>query len=123
MGFRTPGKAGMGKMSHPNYRPWMRVLQDSGYNTTTFSVFAQRHHAWWWHSGFSNIIGPESAGSAESSDTINPRVIKWMKHYLPEQENAYVHIHYWDPHTPYNHYKPELREKIAKSPRSNFMAR
>jgi len=36
---------------YPEYTMPMRLLQQHNYHTVTFSIFAQRHSAWWFNSG------------------------------------------------------------------------
>jgi choline-sulfatase len=64
-----------------------------------FSPFGQRHSAHWFYAGFHEMHNT-GQGGMESAEAILPRVQKWMKEHALE-DNWYLHINFWDPHTPY----------------------
>jgi len=74
-------------------------LQNCGYHTAMISPFGQRHAAWHFYAGF-NEIHNTGQGGAESAEVVQPVVNKWMADNA-EKDNWYLHINYWDPHTPY----------------------
>jgi len=48
-------------------------------------------------------------------DQVNRRLIPWLREH--KDENFFVFVHYWDPHTPYNQ-PPEFREVFSHEPGS-----
>jgi arylsulfatase A-like enzyme len=76
-----------------------RQLQLLDYHTAMISPFGQRHAAWHFYAGF-NEIHNTGQGGMESAEVVQPVVNKWMSDNAAK-ENWYLHINYWDPHTPY----------------------
>ncbi|MDR3710369.1 MAG: sulfatase [Capsulimonadaceae bacterium] len=74
-------------------------LQNQGYHTAMISPFGQRHAAHWFYAGF-NEVHNTGMGGMESAEHIQPVVDKWLDANC-ERDNWYLHINYWDPHTPY----------------------
>lgn len=88
-GFRDP----MDNESLP------RLLRNAGFRTVTISPFAERHGAWWFYAGFSEMYNTGMCG-AESAEDITPTALKWIGANADE-DNWFLHVNYWDPHTPY----------------------
>jgi arylsulfatase A-like enzyme len=76
-----------------------RQLQNCGYHTAMVSPFGQRHAAWHFYAGF-NEIHNTGQGGMESAEFVQPVVDKWMADNATKDQ-WYLHINYWDPHTPY----------------------
>ncbi|MBC2594582.1 sulfatase [Ruficoccus amylovorans] len=76
-----------------------RQLQLLGYHTAMISPFGQRHAAWHFYAGF-NEIHNTGQGGMESAEVVQPVVDKWMADHAAN-DNWFLHINYWDPHTPY----------------------
>jgi arylsulfatase A-like enzyme len=76
-----------------------RQLQLLDYHTAMISPFGQRHAAWHFYAGF-NEIHNTGQGGMESAEVVQPVVNKWMADNA-SKDNWYLHINYWDPHTPY----------------------
>ncbi len=76
-----------------------RQLQKLGLHTAMISPFGQRHAAWHFYAGF-NEIHNTGEGGMESAETVQPIVDKWMADNAAK-DNWYLHLNYWDPHTPY----------------------
>jgi len=74
-------------------------LQNLGYFTAMVSPFGQRHAAHWFYAGF-NEIHNTGKGGLESAEEIQPVVAKWLDANAAK-DNWYLHINFWDPHTPY----------------------
>lgn len=74
-------------------------LQRRGLHTAMISPFGQRHAAHWFYAGF-NEIHNTGKGGMESAEEVQPVVNKWMDDNAAA-DNWYLHINYWDPHTPY----------------------
>lgn len=96
--FRYPGN---GHVHDPTQPMWMRVLQKAGWNTVCFSGFAQRHLAWWFSAGFTEFYGNKLPGGPESADEVNALALAWLKAHGAD-DNWFLHVNYWDVHTPYN---------------------
>lgn len=116
--FRFPGKEGMPNY-YPEYTMPMRLLQQNGYHTVTFSIFQQRHMAWWFNAGFSEVLNPTRPLAHENADEVNPRVIKWIENNIHDHEDLFLHVHYWDVHTPY-HPSQEMLDQVSDDPMPDF---
>lgn len=75
------------------------MLRSAGLKTVTISPFAERHGAWWFYAGF-NEMHNTGGGGMESAEEITPTVLKWIDADAAD-DNWFLHINYWDPHTPY----------------------
>lgn len=75
------------------------ILQDAGYWTAQISPFGQRHAARQFYAGFNEIINT-GKGGMESAEDVTPHVERWLARNLG-QNNWFLHVNYWDPHTPY----------------------
>jgi arylsulfatase A-like enzyme len=78
---------------------WMRCLRKLGHHTATISPFGERHSAWHWYAGFSEVHNPGGCG-IERADEVYPYVERWMRANA-KRENWFLHVNLWDPHTPY----------------------
>jgi choline-sulfatase len=76
-----------------------RQLQKLGLHTAMISPFGQRHAAHWFYAGF-NEIHNTGKGGMESAEDVQPIVDKWLADNASE-DDWFLHINYWDPHTPY----------------------
>lgn len=76
-----------------------RQLQRLGYHTAMISPFGQRHAAHWFYAGFNEIHNTGFAGM-ESAEQVMPVVNKWFADNA-KRDSWYLHINFWDPHTPY----------------------
>ncbi len=74
-------------------------LQQLGYHTAMISPFPGRHAAWQFYAGF-NETHDTGQGGDESADVIRPIVDRWLAQHANE-DNWYLHVNFWDPHTPY----------------------
>jgi choline-sulfatase len=99
--FARGNYPGDGHGTDPQRRPLAMTLADAGYRTTTFTTFHQRHLAWrfcaGWHEiqRFADTIGDEIATDLETP------AIAWLRQH-GEVDNWFLHLHFWDPHVPYN---------------------
>jgi len=79
---------------------WPKVLNDVvNLKTVSVSSFANRHAAWWYYQGFSEMHDTGKAGG-EIADDVLPIVEKWLGEN-GQSDNWFLHAHFWDPHTPY----------------------
>ncbi len=81
------------------YRSFWGMLSFNGYRTVSISTFAGRHGAWWFHAGLNEVYDIGLNGS-ESAEQVTPIALDWIDRNA-EKDNWCLHIHYWDPHTPY----------------------
>jgi arylsulfatase A-like enzyme len=75
------------------------VLRGAGLHTASISPFAERHGAWWFCAGFSEMHNT-GRGGMESAEEITPTVLRWIE-ANGRSDNWFLHVNYWDPHTPY----------------------
>ncbi len=75
------------------------VLRRAGFKTATVSPFAERHGAWWFYAAFTEMYNP-GKGGMESAEEVTPLALDWIRRHGAE-ENWFLHVNYWDPHTPY----------------------
>jgi arylsulfatase A-like enzyme len=78
---------------------WMNALREVDLRTVTISSFGERHAAWHWYAGFNEIFNP-GCGGHETADMISVFVHNWLNRN-GRQDNWFLHVNYWDPHTPY----------------------
>lgn len=78
---------------------WMSVLRNAGLRTVSISPFAERHSAWWFYNGFNEMINT-GKGGMEIADEITPHALDWLRRNA-RQDNWFLQVNYWDPHTPY----------------------
>ena len=71
----------------------------AGMHTVSFSTFAERHSAWWFNAGFNECHNLGERG-AETAGEVTPHVLEWLEKN-GGKDNWMMHVHYWDPHTPY----------------------
>jgi len=74
-------------------------LRRLGYKTATISSFAERHSAWTFNAGFNEVFNVGAKGH-ESADEVLPVALKWLDDNAAS-ENWFLHLNFWDPHTPY----------------------
>ena len=85
---------------NPENEMLMRQLRRYGYDTISFSNFADRHNALWFMYGWSEFHTPNLKGGAETAAEVNAPVLRWLKHSA-HRENYFLHINYWDVHRCY----------------------
>ena len=76
-----------------------RQLQRAGLHTAMISPFGQRHAAHWFYAGFNEVHNTGGNGQ-ESAEQIWPEVESWLDR-RGAADNWYLHLNFWDPHTPY----------------------
>jgi arylsulfatase A-like enzyme len=72
-----------------------------GFRTASFSSFPFRHSAHWWTMGFQETSNPSRGMGNERAHDVAPAVLDWLDRHGRE-ERWLCHVHFWDPHTPYN---------------------
>jgi choline-sulfatase len=77
----------------------VNVLRDAGLHTSYIGGFGERHSAYWFYAGF-HEVHDTAMGGMESAEHVTPSVMEWIEHNA-QKDNWYLHVNYWDPHTPY----------------------
>lgn len=109
--FRFPG------VGHRYYRwapMFMRHLRQHGYRTISFSSFADRHQAFWFGAGWSELHAFTLKQGNEDADEVNAAVLPWLEAHA-EEEDYFLHVHYWDPHRHYTMPR-SWADRFAKAP-------
>jgi arylsulfatase A-like enzyme len=89
-------------------------LAKSGFNTISFSSFADRHLAGWFHLGFRQFNLTSLKRGNEDADEVNAVALPWFQRHASD-DDWFVHLNYWDPHTLYT--MPEsYAEEMARYP-------
>ncbi len=92
---------------------WISALRKVGLKTATITSFAERHSAWHWYAGFSEIYNPGGMGE-EIADDVSKIALDWLNRNH-QNDNWFLHVNLWDPHTPYR--APEsFGEPFANDP-------
>ncbi len=78
---------------------WISQLRRAGLYPVAVSPFGERHSAWWWHAGYREVINT-GLGGVEIADDITPPALDWIRRNA-KQDSWFLHVNYWDPHTPY----------------------
>ncbi|MHC4982069.1 MAG: sulfatase [Planctomycetota bacterium] len=82
--------------THPGF---VMTMRHQGIYPVSFSPFAERHSAWWFCEGWREMHNPGKSGS-ELAHEVVPAAIDWVKRNA-KKDNWFLHVHTWDPHTPY----------------------
>lgn len=75
------------------------LFRKAGMHTASISTFAERHSAWWFNAGYNETYNVGGCGG-ESGEKILPVAIDWLDRNK-DKDNWFLHVHFWDPHTPY----------------------
>lgn len=75
------------------------LFRRAGMHTASISTFGERHSSYWFHAGFNEIFDV-GKGGMESGEEVLPAALKWIREN-GDNDNWYLHVHLWDPHTPY----------------------
>ena len=92
----------------------MHHLAAAGYHTTSISSFADRHLAGWFHFGFREFILDSLKGGNEDADEVNAVALPWLTRHAAE-DNWFLHLNYWDPHTLYTEPTSYMKEMATYS--------
>lgn len=75
------------------------IFRKANMHTASISTFAERHSAFWFNAGFNETYNV-GGGGMESGEEVLPIAIDWLERNA-NKDNWYLHVHLWDPHTPY----------------------
>jgi arylsulfatase A-like enzyme len=93
---------------------FMRHLRQQDYRTVSFSSFADRHQAFWFTSGWSELHTFTLKQGREDANEVNDAVLPWLEAHATE-EDYFLHVHYWDPHRHYT-MPPSWARRFANDP-------
>ena len=68
-------------------------------HTAYIGGFGDRHSTFGFYGGFREIHDT-GKGGLESAEDVTPKALEWIEKNA-DNEDWYLHINYWDPHTPY----------------------
>ncbi|MFF8772107.1 sulfatase [Kitasatospora sp. NPDC015120] len=90
-----------------------QALQFAGHYTAAISVFAERHRAYFFNGNFRETLRATPHWGDEDAEDVNKAAIDWIRRHADE-EDWYLHLTYWEPHT--NYTQPvEWTETMAAS--------
>jgi arylsulfatase A-like enzyme len=78
---------------------WMSALRDVGVWTASISTFAERHSAYHFEAGFNECYNLGTRGM-ETADQVAAVARDWLARNA-HRDSWFLHVHMWDPHTPY----------------------
>lgn len=78
---------------------YIMQLRKAGYYTVSVSPFGERHSSFWFYNGFREIYNTGKCGS-ERAEEVVPTALDWLDR-RGKDDNWYLHVNLWDPHTPY----------------------
>lgn len=84
----------------PRNEMLMRLLRAHGYDTVSFSSFADRHNAFWFMCGWSEFHTPNLKGGNETAEEVNEPLLRWIAANA-RRDDYLLHINYWDIHRCY----------------------
>ncbi len=96
-----PEGARRGFFSRLAAHSWAARFYSAGFRTASFSSFPFRHSAYWWNMGFQETMNASRGMGNERAHDVTPEVLGWLERHGRE-ERWFCHVHFWDPHTPYN---------------------
>ncbi len=74
-------------------------FRKAGMHTASISTFAERHSSWWFNAGLNECYNVGKCGS-ELGYEVTEVALDWLSRH-EKDDNWMLHVHYWDPHTPY----------------------
>ena len=75
------------------------TMRNAGLYTASISTFAERHSSWWFMAGTNETHNMGGHGM-ESGEEVLPIALDWLDRNK-DRDNWFLHLHVWDPHTPY----------------------
>jgi arylsulfatase A-like enzyme len=92
--------AGRGFFSRAFRHAWASRFFFGGWHTASISSFAFRHSAPWWNHGFMETMNLMRGFGWERADEVLPVALDWLDR-RGGADQWFLHVHLWDPHTPY----------------------
>lgn len=75
------------------------IFRKAGLHTASISTFPERHSSFWYSAGFHETYNVGGRGN-ESGEEVLPVALDWLDRN-GGRDDWYLHLHLWDPHTPY----------------------
>ena len=75
------------------------IFRRQGMRMVSVSPFAERHAAWWFYAGMTEMYNT-GRGGMESAEEVTPTALEWIERNAVEDDWC-LHVNYWDAHTPY----------------------
>ena len=75
------------------------IFRRNDMHTVSISSFPERHSSWWFNAGLNETYNVGKCG-IELGEEVIPVALDWLDRKGAE-DNWYLHVHIWDPHTPY----------------------
>jgi arylsulfatase A-like enzyme len=75
------------------------IFKRAGMHTAYIGGFPERHSSFWYYAGFREMHDT-GKGGMESAEDVTPAALDWIARNA-KKDNWYLHINYWDSHTPY----------------------
>ena len=75
------------------------IFRKAGFHTASISTFPERHSSWWFNAGMNETYNV-GEGGMESGEKVLPVALDWLDR-KGEDDDWFLHLHLWDPHTPY----------------------
>ncbi len=72
----------------------------AGWRTVSLSSFPFRHSAPWWTTGFQEYANPTRNIGRELATEVEVHALDWLRRN-GRDDKWLLHVHLWDPHTPY----------------------
>ncbi|MBO2465430.1 sulfatase family protein [Actinomadura violacea] len=88
-------------------------LQQGGHYTAAVSVFAERHRAYHFLGNFRESVRATANTGDEEAPDVNRAAIEWIRRHAHE-DDWYLHLTYWEPHTDYTQ-PQEWTDRMAAS--------
>lgn len=96
------------------HRPLLgQQLEAHGYYTAAVSMFAERHRAYHFCGNFREMVRATGEINDEQAHDVNRVALDWIRRHA-DQDDWYLHLTYWEPHTNYLT-GPEWAERAAAS--------
>ena len=76
------------------------IFRKAGMYTASVSTFPERHSSFWFSAGFNETFNEGESGG-ESGEKVIPYALKWLDDNGVCRNDWFLHVHLWDPHTPY----------------------
>lgn len=94
------------------------IFRKAGLYCCSFSSFPERHSSYWYSAGFheTHNVGK---GGGECANEVIDGALEWLER-RGAQEDWYLHVHVWDPHTPYRA-PADFGNPFAKDPLPDWL--
>lgn len=106
--------------SIPKYFGFVELLKSAGFYPVSISPYAERHSAWWFYAGFREMFNPGKRGMEIASEVF-PYAISWLEKNV-RMDKWFLHINFWDPHTPYRTPEKERVDLGPVAPQAKWLA-